>query len=95
MNGNAKLVNDCRGCGICCEAYSVIPIQPGDNIPDELVRHDPESGQLGMTRRNGACIAFDHKTRTCTIYEIRPIVCREVQRGDCVCRTAHESTSTQ
>ena len=71
--------------------YTVVPIQPGDDVPDAMVRHDPETGQLGMTHCNGACIAFDHQHRICTIYDIRPIVCREVELGDCVCRTALSS----
>jgi Fe-S-cluster containining protein len=77
---------------MCCQAYSVVPIQPGDVVPDSMVRHDPETDQLGMTHRNGACIAYDRQTRDCTIYAIRPIVCREVQRDDCVCRTARAAT---
>ena len=85
-------VSECRGCGICCEAYTVVPVLPGDEVPEALLRHDPETGQWGMTHQNGACVAFDRQARTCTIYDIRPQVCREVQRGDCVCRTAHEMT---
>jgi Fe-S-cluster containining protein len=80
---------------MCCQAYSVVPIQPGDEVPDSMVRHDPATGQLGMTHLGGACIAFDRETRNCTIYAIRPLVCREVQRDDCVCRTARETMMKQ
>ena len=79
---------------MCCQAYSVIPIHPDDAIPDHLMEHDAETGQLGMIRRDGACIAFDRQTRLCTIYKIRPLACREVQRDVCMCRTARSSIRT-
>ncbi len=79
---------DCRKCGRCCAYYTIIPVQPDDAVGDDLLRHDDETGQLGMKRIGGACIAFDRATRLCTIYAIRPQACREVQRDDCMCREA-------
>lgn len=37
-------------------------------------------------RGDGACVALDPATRLCTIYEIRPLTCREFARGDTLCR---------
>lgn len=80
-----NLPETCKGCGRCCEHFPVIPVMPGDAVPDALLEHDPEFGQWGMIRRDGACIAYDRTTRTCTIYAIRPTACREVDRGDDMC----------
>lgn len=35
---------------------------------------------------DGACVALDRATKRCTIYEIRPQVCRDFTRGDLLCR---------
>lgn len=82
------LPDNCLGCGVCCQHFSIIPVQPDDAVPGVLLRHDDETGQLGMIRRNGACIAFHPVARACMIYDIRPAACREVARGDCICLEA-------
>lgn len=35
---------------------------------------------------DGACVALDPETLLCTIYEQRPQVCRDFQRGSELCR---------
>jgi Fe-S-cluster containining protein len=56
-----------------------------DHVPEELVvEHD---GVRCMDQRgNGACVALDPVTALCTIYEIRPQVCRDFNRGGNLCR---------
>ena len=36
-------------------------------------------------RGDGACVALDPVTKLCTIYETRPTVCREFDRGSELC----------
>jgi Fe-S-cluster containining protein len=76
----------CAGCGICC--HMVVELMPAvDDVPDGfVVEHD---GVRCMDQRgDGACVALDPATRLCTIYERRPQVCRDFNRGEALCRTA-------
>ncbi|MDO8544746.1 MAG: YkgJ family cysteine cluster protein [Opitutaceae bacterium] len=75
----------CAGCGNCC--HLLVELAPHDDVPDELVvEHDGvrclEQGG------DGACVALDPITRLCSIYEQRPQVCRDFNRGESLCRRA-------
>ena len=49
-----------------------------------VVEHD---GERCMEQRgDGACVALDAVTKLCTIYENRPQVCRDFERGSGLCR---------
>ena len=69
----------CAGCGKCC--HLVVELAPGlDDVPEELVVE--REGVLCMDQQNdGACVALDPETRLCTIYDRRPQVCRQFDRG--------------
>jgi Fe-S-cluster containining protein len=74
----------CAGCGKCC--HMVVELDPLlDRVPEEfVVEHD---GVRCMEQRgNGACVALDDATQLCTIYEHRPQVCRDFERGAALCR---------
>lgn len=73
----------CAGCGKCC--HLVVELNPLDRVPEEwVVEHD---GVRCMEQRgNGACVALDDATQLCTIYDSRPQVCRDFERGAALCR---------
>jgi Fe-S-cluster containining protein len=76
----------CIGCGSCCRL--VVELAAGtDDVPEHMVvEHD---GVRCMDQDgDGACVALDRVTRSCTIYERRPQTCRDFNRGDPVCRRA-------
>jgi uncharacterized protein len=85
----------CRSCGACC-AYSRewprFSLESDDalaRIPAALVN---ESG-AGMRCRGDRCAALSGsigEATACTIYEIRPDVCRACAPGDAECRMARE-----
>ena len=76
----------CTSCGNCCHLLVELAAQ-GDDVPEEFVVE--HSGVRCMDQRgDGACIALDPVTRLCTIYERRPQVCRDFQRGEALCRRA-------
>lgn len=57
-----------------------------DRIPESLVA--VYAGVRFMDQRgDGACVALDPVSRLCTIYEIRPAVCRQFDRGSALCRS--------
>jgi Fe-S-cluster containining protein len=55
-----------------------------DRVPESMVvEHD---GQRCMEQRgDGACVALDAVTKLCTIYDRRPRVCRDFERGSELC----------
>lgn len=77
----------CNECGACCtrgwliSAYGINAELPGIK---EMVN---ERGYMNK-KGNGECIAFDDKTKLCTIYENRPSACKKFKRGNAQCRTA-------
>lgn len=56
-----------------------------DHVPEAwVVEHD---GLRCMEQRgDGACVALDPVTKLCTLYDNRPSVCREFERGGELCR---------
>jgi uncharacterized protein len=86
---------DCQACGACCD-YS--PLWPrfsleSENeiarIPLDLISRD----EGGMRCTGNRCMALDGvvtKHVTCTIYEIRPQICRACMPGDDACLMARE-----
>jgi uncharacterized protein len=74
----------CTSCARCC--HQVVDLVEGiDRVPEAWV---VEHGGLRCMdqRADGACVALDPVTRLCTIYENRPTVCREFERGGELCR---------
>ena len=74
----------CAGCGKCCELVAELTDLDTEVPEDLVVEHD---GVRCMDQRgDGACVALDPVTRLCTIYERRPQVCRDFNRGESLCR---------
>jgi len=74
----------CAGCGRCC--HQVVELVAGvDHVPEAwVVEH---AGRRCLEQRgDGACVALDPVTRLCTIYDSRPTVCRDFDRGGELCR---------
>lgn len=74
----------CAACeAICCRLEVLLLTDTG--VPDEYIEKD-KWGAMSMARaKNGWCAALDQKSRLCTIYELRPWVCREYQMGGVEC----------
>ena len=76
----------CAGCGKCCHLLVEL-VDLVDDVPEAfVVEHD---GVRCMDQESdGACVALDPTTQLCTIYERRPQVCRDFNRGDSLCLRA-------
>ncbi len=72
----------CEGCGACCRGWE-IEVWWSDVVPLRLRKEDRLLGPV-MRQRQGACIALTRDGR-CSIYEDRPLVCRDFQRGSEEC----------
>ena len=80
---------DCLACGACCAYSDSWPAFIGDGdgagIPDELI--DFDHGRMLCYRSRCSALAGEVGNRAqCSVYENRPLVCREFQPGseDCI-----------
>lgn len=58
------------------------------DIPENLVNRTKVFPEMKQDE-SGACVAFDHSTGRCGIYNTRPIVCREFQPSGDQCADLH------
>jgi Fe-S-cluster containining protein len=74
----------CAACEACCCRLEVI-LMGDDDIPDALTARDKWGGWVMQRLDDGWCVALDRDTMRCTIYDIRPGVCRDYVMGDSEC----------
>jgi len=55
-------------------------------VPERYIASDRWGGQVMARLEDGWCAALDRDSMLCTIYEQRPLICREFEMGsyDCV-----------
>ena len=74
----------CANCEACCCRLKVMLITD-TGVPDHFIETD-EFGGMSMVRLDdGWCSALDRNTLTCTIYDKRPLICREFEVGEYEC----------
>lgn len=88
---------ECIGCASCCRNLFVAVTKDDVEAHPSLIRHtrelqpgDPDdlnpAETRGMKHRSdGTCVGLDPETNACTIYESRPQVCRDFERGSSPC----------
>jgi Fe-S-cluster containining protein len=92
----------CLGCGTCCfsELATFVRVEGLDHARlgerrDELTVF--VGNRCHMTMHDGHCAALiiDAATRrfVCSVYENRPAVCRELERGSPACRAERHEKS--
>ncbi|MDZ4842014.1 MAG: YkgJ family cysteine cluster protein [Hyphomicrobium aestuarii] len=92
--GDAAL-SPCQSCGACCSCdpswprFSTEPDEALDLIPLALV--DPSLSRMAWTgTRCAALSGVVGEATACTIYDIRPAVCRACEPGDDACTIARQ-----
>lgn len=75
----------CASCEACCCRLEVLLITD-TGVPDRYIETDEWGGQTMLRLDDGFCAALDRNTHLCTIYEKRPLICREFSAGepDCI-----------
>ena len=82
---------DCSHCAACCCRMPVLVICDPD-VPERFTEED-ESGMTFMAQgEDGWCVALDRNTLRCTIYEIRPQICRDFDMGGIDCQEIRASS---
>ena len=74
----------CASCQACCCRLQVMLITE-TGVPAHLIARDKTGVEFMAQGEDGWCVAVDRQTMKCTIYEVRPWVCREFAAGDYEC----------
>lgn len=96
---NSSKPKSCKNCGVCCTWEVPIYPEDKDNIPEdmvEIIKIPEEYKAMRRHRGSNVYIAFDLKTKKCTIYKKKPIACREFEMGghDCLMARNFDSIYT-
>jgi len=71
----------CRAC--CCRLEVMLITETG--VPERYIDIDKWGGSVMARLEDGWCAALDRNTMMCTIYEQRPLICREFEEGEYEC----------
>jgi uncharacterized protein len=86
---------DCQACGACCDYSALWPRFSMESdaelarIPVDFVARD-EGGMRCVGNRCAALSGVIKERVACTIYDVRPHVCRACMPGDDACLMARE-----
>lgn len=73
--------NHCEAC--CCRLEVMIISETG--VPDHFIDFDKWGGRSMLRLDDGWCAALDRNSMNCTIYEKRPMICRDFEMGGYEC----------
>ena len=75
----------CHSCAAgCCRLEVLLITETG--VPKKFIETDQWGGSSMRRLADGWCAALDRATMLCTIYEQRPLICREFAMGSAECR---------
>jgi len=80
---------ECSRCAACCCRLEVM-LMGEDRVPERFVIRDRWGGEVMSRGEDGWCAALDRLTMRCTIYPVRPQVCRDYPTGGSDCRIERE-----
>lgn len=80
----------CATCQACCCRLEVMIISD-TGVPARYIETDQWGGEVMQRLDDGWCAALDRDTLLCTIYAVRPWVCREFEMGSHECISERES----
>ncbi|MES2625674.1 MAG: YkgJ family cysteine cluster protein [Pseudomonadota bacterium] len=79
----------CSTCEACCCRLEVMLITD-TGVPRVFIEEDKWGGRTMRRLEDGWCAALDRNTMLCTIYEKRPLICREFEMGSDECLTERQ-----
>ena len=74
----------------CCRLEVMLISDTG--VPARFIAVDEWGGSTMLRLDDGWCAALDRDTMLCTIYEKRPLICREFATGSEECMTERNGT---
>lgn len=83
----------CSTCAACCCQLEVMLITD-TGVPERFIDNDDWGGEVMLRLDDGWCAALDRDTMMCTIYDRRPLICREFEMGAPECISEREGIAT-
>ncbi len=74
----------CENCQACCCRLEVMLITD-TGVPERFIATDEWGGMTMARLDDGWCAALNRDTMRCTIYPVRPLICREFSVGSAEC----------
>ena len=84
INNVSKTEISCSNCQACCCRLEVMIITD-TGVPDVHISVDQWGAETMLRLNDGWCSALDRETFKCSIYENRPVICREFEMGSYEC----------
>ena len=79
----------CANCQACCCQLEV-RIVTDTGVPFHYIEYDKWGSEVMKRSDDGWCQALDRNTLMCSIYENRPLVCREFEMASDECITERD-----
>ncbi|MFT6917082.1 MAG: Fe-S-cluster containining protein [Motiliproteus sp.] len=76
----------CSSCEACCCRLPVMLITD-TGVPERYIETDQWGSSMMAQLDDGWCAALDRNNMRCSIYEQRPLICREFAMGEDECLT--------
>ena len=67
----------------CCKLEVMLITETG--VPAQYIKTDKWGSEVMLRLDDGWCAALDRDTHMCSIYEVRPLICREFEMGSFEC----------
>ena len=83
----------CSTCAACCCQLEVMLITD-TGVPERYIDSDDWGGEVMLRLDDGWCAALDRNTMMCSIYEKRPLICREFETGEADCLNERRGIAT-
>ena len=83
----------CSTCAACCCRLEVMLISD-TGVPQRFIDEDAWGGQVLRRLDDGWWAALDRDSMRCTIYERRPLICREFELGSEDCLEERKGSAT-
>ncbi|UVE16985.1 YkgJ family cysteine cluster protein [Pseudomonas sp. LS44] len=74
----------CSNCAACCCQLEVMLITD-TGVPQRFIDTDDWGGEVMRRLDDNWCAALDRDTMRCSIYEQRPLICREFEMSSAEC----------
>ncbi|MGH8355117.1 MAG: YkgJ family cysteine cluster protein [Pseudomonas sp.] len=83
----------CSTCAAACCQLEVLLITD-TGVPERFIATDDWGGSVMARLDDGWCAALDRNSMLCSIYENRPLICREFEMGEADCLEERRGLAT-
>ena len=81
---HSEVAMQCSACAAsCCRLEVMIVTDTG--VPEQFITRDEWGSESMLRLDDGWCAALDRNTMLCSIYDKRPLICREFDEGGYEC----------